>query len=138
MLFCINSNKNTTMPYFFSKNNFLYPRRSGAFCPLCHSVFLYFSSSIINLANNYSSRGALDLIFYMSISCDKTFPWVPTFFILWPWPKSLTYLSKLWPSQITFNQWVKEPWYFTCIFFVKRPFCGYQHFLLCDLRLGVW
>ena len=28
------------------------------------------------------------------IPCDKTFPWVPNFFTLWPWPWNLTYFKK--------------------------------------------
>ena len=34
------------------------------------------------------------LIFHMSIPCDKTFPLVPLFFTLWPWPWSMTHFTK--------------------------------------------
>ena len=39
---------------------------------------------------------------------------------------------------ITFEQWVLELWYFTWVFLVIRPFCGYYYFLPCDLDFGVW
>ena len=47
-----------------------------------------------NLANNFWTVSAGSLIFHMSIPCDKTFPWVPLFFTLWPWLESLTYFLK--------------------------------------------
>ena len=31
-----------------------------------------------------------------------------------------------------------ELWYFTWLFLVLRPFCGYHYFLPCDRDLGVW
>ena len=70
-------------------------RRSGAYCffPVCHSVILSyaFCHSLwnFNLANNFWTVNARGLIFHMSWSCDKTFPWVPLFLTLWPWPSSL-------------------------------------------------
>ena len=47
-----------------------------------------------NLANNFWKVSARALVFHMSIPCDKTFPWVPLFFTLWPWPWSLTHFLK--------------------------------------------
>ena len=38
---------------------------------------------------------------------------------------------------ITLQQWELELWYFTWIFPVIKPFCGYHYFLPCDLDLGV-
>ena len=56
----------------------------------CHSVILSFCPPLwnFNLANNFWTVSARALIFHMSIPCDKTFPWIPIFFTLWPWPLS--------------------------------------------------
>ena len=56
-----------------------------------------------NLANNFWTGSAAALMFYMSISCDKTFPLVPIFFTLdlGVWPIFLKTLTLL----ITFEQW---------------------------------
>ena len=80
------------------------------------------------------------LIFHMYIPCDKTYPLVPLFFTLWPWPWSLTHFLKTLTLRhvITFEQCVLELWYFTWIFLVLRPFREYQHFWPCDLDPGVW
>ena len=79
------------------------------------------------------------LIFHMSIPCEKTFPWVPLFFTLWPWPRSLTYFLKNLTLLITFEHWVLELWYFIWVIIVTRSFQRYQHFFLpYDLDLGVW
>ena len=91
-----------------------------------------------NLANNIWTVSARALIFHMNIPCDKTFSWVPLFFILWPWPCSLTKFLKTLTLIKTFEQWVLKLWYFTCVFLVIRPFRGYHYFLHCDLDLGVW
>ena len=48
-----------------------------------------------NLANNFWSVSVTAFIFHMNIPCDKTFPWVPLLFTLWPWPWSLTHFWKL-------------------------------------------
>ena len=52
------------------------------------SVILSFCPPLwnFNLANNFWTVSARALIFHMNIPCDKTFPWVPLFFTLWPWP----------------------------------------------------
>ena len=52
----------------------------------------------------------------------------------------LSFCPLLWNFNllITFEQWVLVLWYFTWIFPVIRPFCGYHYFLPCDLDLGVW
>ena len=57
--------------------------RGGILCLSC----LSFCNSVwyFNLADNVWTVSARALIFHLSISCNKTFPWVPTFFTLWPW-----------------------------------------------------
>ena len=73
------------------------------------------------------------LIFHMitSILCDKTFPWVPTFFTLWHWLWSLTYFLKTLTLQITYKQFiVSEFSYFTWIFLMMRSLCWYWNFWL--------
>ena len=56
-----------------------------------------------NLSNNVWTVSARALIFHMSIPCNKTFPWVPLFFTLWPWPWSLTHSLKSLTLLITFD-----------------------------------
>ena len=47
---------------------------------------------------------------------------------LWPWLWSLAYFLKTWTLLITFERWVLELWYFTCVSIVIRPFRGYHYF----------
>ena len=47
-----------------------------------------------NLAKIFWTVSARALIFHMSIPCDKTFLWTPSFLTLWPWPWSLSYFLK--------------------------------------------
>ena len=68
----------------------------------CHSLWNF------NLVNNFWTVSARALIFHMSIPCNKTFPWVPLFFTLWPWPWSLTHFLKTLTLLIIFEQWVLE------------------------------
>ena len=114
----------------------------GAYCfyPVCHSVILSFCPPLwnFNLANNFWTVSARALILHMSIPCDKTFPWIPLFLTLWPWPLSLTYFLKTLTLRISFEHWVLELWYFTWVFLVIIPFSGYHCFWPCDLDLGVW
>ena len=93
----------------------------------CHSVILSFCPLLwnLNLANNFWTVIAIDVIFHMNIPCDKTFPWVPLFFTLVPWPWSFTLFLKTLTLLITFEQWVLELWHFTWVFLVMRPFCWY-------------
>ena len=53
---------------------------------------LSFCSPLWNFhfANSFWTVSARVLISHMSDPSDKTFPWVPLFFTLWPWPWSLT------------------------------------------------
>ena len=90
------------------------------------------------LAYNFWTVSARALMFHMSIPCDKTFSWIPLFFTLWPWPRSLTHFLKTLPLLITFEQWVLEHWYYTWVFLVTRPFCGWHYLWPCDLDLWVW
>ena len=80
--------------------------------------------------------GVRAVIFYISIV--KALLWVPILLTLWPWPWSLIYILKTLTLLITFKQWVLELLCFTWVFFVKRLYCGYQDFLICDLDLGFW
>ena len=91
-----------------------------------------------NLANNFWTMSARALIFNMSIPCDEIFLWVPLFFTLWPWPWSLTHISKTLTFLIIFELWVLELWYFLWVFLVMRPFCGFHYFWPCDLDQRVW
>ena len=103
-------------------------------CDLDHgicSIFLCF-----NLAYNFWRVSARALIFQMSIPCDKTLPWVPIFFTLWPCPWILSHLLKTLTLLITFEEWVLDLWYFKWVLLVIRHFRGYLYFLPCDL--GVW
>ena len=70
------------------------------------------------------------MLFHTSILCDKTFPWVPLFFTLWPWPWSLTHFLKTLTMLITFEQWVLELWYFTWVFLVLKTFPCFHYFLI--------
>ena len=96
--------------YFYAPK--IEDRGAYCFCPVCHSVIPSFCLSVIpsfchslwnfNLANNFWTGSARALIFHMNIPCDKTFPWVPLFFTLWPWPWSLTHFLKTLTLVITF------------------------------------
>ena len=58
--------------------------RSKYFCPVCHSVIQSFRKFVwnFNLANNFSTVKARALIFHLSVSSAKTFPWVPSILTL--------------------------------------------------------
>ena len=90
----------------------------------CHSVLL---SETLTLLINFWTVSARALIFHMGIPCDKTFPWVPLFFTLWPLLWILTNFLKIFTLLITFEKWVLELWYFIRV-----------HFLPFDLALWVW
>ena len=53
--------------------------------------------------------------------------------VTWPW--RFTSFLKTFTIIISFEQPVLELWYFTWVFFVTKPFYGYQHLLPCDLDL---
>ena len=82
-----------------------------------------------NLANNFWTVSARALIFHMSIPCDKTIVFYPV---------TMTHFWKTLTLLITFEQWVLEPWYFTWVSLVMRPFRGCHYFWPCDLDLRVW
>ena len=69
----------------------------------------------------------------MYIPCDKTFPLVPTYFTLRPWP--LTYIFKPLTWIITFEPLVVGLSYVTCVFLVTRPFR--QYLWACNLDVAV-
>ena len=110
-------------------------RGAYCFCPVsfCYSVILSFCPPLwnFNLANNFWTMNAIDLIFHMSIPCDKTFLCVLIYFTLWPWILSLSYFLKTLTLQITFEQLVVELWYFTGASLVIRLFRGFHYFLPC-------
>ena len=71
----------------------------GVYCfySVGHSVILSLSFCPLwnfNLANKFWTVNARTLIFHMNIPCYKTFPWVPLFLILWPWPWILTHFKR--------------------------------------------
>ena len=94
---------------YFAFNDFFYApeikdKRAFCFCPVCHSVWNFY------LAKNFWTVKARALIFLMGIPSGKTFQRVPTFFTLWPWPLSLTFLAHLrwklkWAFLIAFRPW---------------------------------
>ena len=88
-----------------------------------------------NLLNNFWKVSARALIFYTSIPREETFLWVPLSMTLWPWPWSLIHFLKTLTLVMTFEQWVLEFWYFTWIFLVVKPRCGYYYFLPWPWRL---
>ena len=119
---------------------FMSPRsKIGGHIVFVLSVILSFCPPLlnVNLANNFWTVSARALIFHINNSCDKTFPWVPLFFTLWPWPCSWTHFFENFNLLITFEQSVLELWYFTWIFPEIRPFRVYHYFLPCDLDLRV-
>ena len=71
------------------------------------------------------------MIFHISIPCNKTFPWVPLFFTLWPC--SLTHFLKTLILLITFEQYVLEDSYCTWASCVTRSSYWYPHIFPCDL-----
>ena len=91
-----------------------------------------------NLGYNIWMVSTRALIFHMSVSYGKTFPWVPKVLTLWPWP--LTYLLKTLTLAITFKWYVLGCWYFTWVFLVTRsltlwPWC--LTYLLKTLILAI-
>ena len=66
--------------------------------PCSLAYFMKTLTLLIHINCNYWTVSTRALIFHMSISSDNIFPWVPTFFTLWPWPWSLAYFqSKIRP-----------------------------------------
>ena len=66
-------------------------------------------------------------IFFVLSSCHSV---IPSFCHSVNLSETLTLL-------IDFEQWKLELWNFTWVILVARPFGWYQHFLTCDLYLGV-
>ena len=96
------------------------------------SCLSFYNSVILSLTLLINFR---DLIFHMSIPCDKTFSWVPLFFNLWHWPWRLTFFENFNLDNIFWTVSAREFWYFTWIFPVIGPFHGYHYFWHCDLDL---
>ena len=76
----------------------------------------------------------------MSISYEKIFPWIQTFFYPVALNLELDLLLKTWTLLITIEQWVLELTiiYFIWVFYETDTLRGSQIFLLCDLYLGDW
>ena len=75
------------------------------------------------------------LIFHMSVPSYKTCHWV-TFFLtqcLWPW-SFIYFLKKKNNLASNFRAMGAR----TLIFFVTRPFWGFQYFSPGDIGLGIW
>ena len=70
--------------------SFLMPLRSKIGRILFLSCLL---SWHFNLAYNFWTVIARDLVFQINISCDKNFPWVLLLLTMWPWPWSLQLLN---------------------------------------------
>ena len=68
----------------------------------------------------------------MNIPYDKTFPWVPLFFTLWPWPWSLTHFFE--NFNLIYNFWTVSARAF--IFLLKIP--SDKIFLLVPFDLDIW
>ena len=103
-----------------------------SFClSFCHYVLL---SETLNIANNFWTERVRTLIFDMSISYDKTFPWFLFFFILRPWPSSLTHFLKILTLLKTLEKWVRAR-AFNIALFVTRPSLWYQDIWPCDFGL---
>jgi hypothetical protein len=91
-----------------------------------------------NLAYNIWIICTRALIIHMSVPYGKTFPWVPDFLTMWPWPWCLTYLLKTLTLAITFKWYILGWWYFTWVFLVTRSFHRYQNIWPCDFDLNIW
>ena len=95
--------------------------------PICSSV-----QSKLNLGYNFWTKRDSAFILHMCITCVKTFLLVPKILTSRPWPWLLKKNSTL---AITFEQREMGLSYYTCVFFVERPFCWYQKFWPCNLDL---
>ena len=105
------------------------PFHGYLFCPVTLTLEFDPFFENFNLSYNFWTVSARALIFHMSISCDKTFQWVPLFMTLWPWPWSLTNFLKTLTFLITFEKWVL---YCTWTFLVTRSSYWYKD--ICHYR----
>ena len=81
--------------------------RLASVCPsvrlsVCPSVRLSVSKNF-NIGHNFCTVRGRAFIFYTSVPCDKTFPLVPIFFIMCPWPWPLTFIWKTLTLDITID-----------------------------------
>ena len=114
-------------------NIFMPPRsKIGGYIVFVLSVILSFCPPLWNfkLANNFWIVSARAFIFHMNISCDKTFPWIPIFLILWPWPWSLIHLLKTSTLLFTFELWVLELFLFHMSIPCDMTFPWFNYFLI--------
>ena len=101
------------------------------------SAILSFFHSLwnINLANKFWAVGAVALIFHMSISSCKTYPWGTNIFD----PVTLAFYSVVWRWKFlsSYNFWTvsARPLIFHMKFLVTRPFFWYQIYLLLTLAI---
>ena len=103
--------------------------------PWLWSLTNFLKTLNFKLAISFWKMSARALIFHMSIPCDKTFPWVPLFFTLWPWLWSLTYFLKTLTLLITFEKWVLEISYCTWAFLLTRSSYWIKIFFLVTLAI---
>ena len=65
-------------------------------CPsVCHKN--------LNLSHNFWTIRGRAFIFHVYIPYDEAFPFIPTFFTVWPWPWPLTYISENLTYAVTFE-----------------------------------
>ena len=86
----------------------------------------------LNLGHNFWNKRDRAFIFYMCISCDKTFLSIPKFSNLWPWPWLQTYFWKT--LNLGHNFWTKRD---RAFIFHMCISCG-KTFLLIPKFLTSW
>ena len=107
-------------------------------CPSVRPSVRLSVQSKLNFDHNFLAKGDRALILHKRIPCDKTCLSIPKFLTSWPWPWLLTYFRKNLTLVRTFKTKEVGLSYFTCVFFVARPFCWNQNFWLRHIDLDFW